>query len=97
MINKYISIKADNIAYRIIDGEAVIVDLKTSTFHTLNPVGSFIWEELDGQNTLKDIAEKLSQEFEVDLETSENDCVDFINDLLDKDMVILSSHPLEKS
>lgn len=97
MINKYISIKADNIAYRIIDGEAVIVDLKKSTFHTLNPVGSFIWEELDGQNTLKDIAKKLSQKFEVDLETSENDCVDFINDLLDKDMVILSSHPLEKS
>ncbi len=96
-MNKYISIKKNNIAYRIINGEVVIVNLKKSTFHTLNPVATFIWEQLDGQATLSDIVERLSQEFEIDRETSENDCVDFINDLLNKDMITLSSHPLEKS
>jgi hypothetical protein len=95
MINKYISIKKNNIAYRIIDEEAVIVNLKKSTFHTLNPVATFIWEQIDGKTTLSDIANRLSQEFEIDRETSENDCKDFINDLLDNDIVMLSSHPVE--
>jgi hypothetical protein len=97
MMNKYININEQNTAYRIIEGEAVIVNLKRSTFHTLNPVATFIWEQLDGQVTFKEIAERLSQEFGVDYETAEDDCVSFISDLVDKDMVTLSSQPLEKS
>jgi hypothetical protein len=97
MQDKYITINEQNTAYRIIDGEAVIVNLKKSTFHTLNPVATFIWDHLDGKAKLEDIAESLSQEFEVDYETSLDDCEDFIRDLLDKDMIILSSQPLEKS
>jgi len=76
-------------AYRIVDGEAVVVNLKDSTFHTLNPVATFIWEQADGQIKAEQIIEKICQEFEVDRVTAEKDCLEFLGELISKGLVVL--------
>jgi methyltransferase-like protein len=64
MLNKYVRVNEEKIAYRTINGEAIILNLKTNIFYTLNPVATSIWGQLDGKATIKDIAEKLSQELQ---------------------------------
>jgi len=73
----------------LIDGEAVVVNLKDSTFHTLNPVATFIWEQADGQIKAEQIIEKICQEFEVDRVTAEKDCLEFLGELISKGLVVL--------
>lgn len=87
MLNDYIGINNNKLAYRIIDGEVVIIDLKDNKLHVLNPVATFIWEHLDGQTQIKDIVKKISKEFDVDSDTAERDCIDVISDLKKKNLV----------
>jgi hypothetical protein len=90
MLDEYVLPNNDKIAYRIIDGEAVIINLKNSELNILNSVATFIWECLNAHAKVKDIIKSLSDEFEVDYETAEKDCIDLIFELIDKEIIILS-------
>ena len=78
MKDKFVSKNEKKVAYRVIDGEAVIVNLENSTFHNLNDVGTFIWEQIHGEVTLNQIIQKICQEFEIDYKIAEKDCLDFL-------------------
>jgi len=95
MLDKYVVRNNEKTAYRVIDGEAVVVNLKDSTFHTLNPVATFIWEQADGRIKAGQMIEKICDEFEVDWDTAEEDCLEFLGALISKGLVVLSRNPLE--
>ena len=46
-------------AWRVYEGEAVIVSPEDSMLHTLNAVGTFIWEAADGRTTLGTIVDRV--------------------------------------
>lgn len=87
-MNEYIFPNNDKIAYRVIDGEAVIINLKNNELNILNPVATFIWEQLDGHTLINEIVKRLVEEFEVDYKTAKRDCMDFISKVIDKEIVI---------
>jgi methyltransferase-like protein len=63
---------------RRIANETVIVPMTANvadldSVYTLNEVGSFIWERLDGQQTAQAIAEAVAAEFDVALEQAVRD------------------------
>ncbi|KPK40700.1 MAG: hypothetical protein AMJ78_06935 [Omnitrophica WOR_2 bacterium SM23_29] len=78
--NKFI--RNDDIAWRIIDGEALVVSPKSSLIYPLNEVATRIWELLDGKRTVFDISSIICDEFEGDTAVIQKDVVDFIQDLL---------------
>jgi len=94
-VDKYVAKNSDQTAHRIVDGEAVVVNLKDSTFQTLNSVGTFIWQQADGRTSVKEIIQRVCQEFEVDPDTADKDCSEFIGELANKGLLVLSPHPLE--
>jgi len=95
MLDNYVIKNDKKAAYRVIDNEVMVVNLKKSTFHTLNTVGSFIWQQFDGKTPVKKIVHNVTEEFDVDFETAENDSIEFINNLLNEGLIIVSSNPVE--
>lgn len=75
------------IAWRMVDGEAVLVNVKQDVVIHLDSVGSFIWSKMDGQATMQEIADAVVEEFEVDLETALEDCLYFARCLLEQGAV----------
>ena len=70
---KYIA-KSSAIASRLLGGEMMIMSAVDSTFFTLNPVATVIWQAADGRTPLSEIvADQVCAEFEVDLETAHRD------------------------
>ena len=67
---------------RVIDGEAVLVHPGQARIRVLNAVGARIWELMDGQQTLGEIAQGISAEFEVDLARAQTDVLVFCADLV---------------
>jgi len=55
--------KASHTASQMINGEAVVLDIPGKILRGLNPVGSRIWELVDGQRTLLDIARLVAEEY----------------------------------
>jgi hypothetical protein len=76
----------ENFVFRQIDDETILVPIKNNvgdmgSIYNLNEVGAFVWEHLDGANTLLDIKTMVAEEFEVVPEDAERDLVEFIGQL----------------
>lgn len=89
MLAKYIA-RNENTASRIIDGQAVIMTLTDNTLHTLNAVGSRIWELCTGQKTMEEIIQIIQEEY-ISARPDEirSDCEIFFKDLYSKGMVVI--------
>lgn len=82
-------------AWRVYDGEAVILLAEDSTLNTLNPVGTLIWETADGTTPLSAIVTRICEEFEVEPTQAERDALAFIETLCQRDLLIVSENPQE--
>ncbi len=76
-----------NVAWRIIEGEAFLINLNDSMCHQINNVGSLIWQSIDGKRKLKEIVSIIVSEFEVDEEKAKADLIDFIKILQQKNLI----------
>lgn len=52
-----------------------------NSVYTLNETGAFIWEQIDGKRTTRDLIDLLTQEYETDIETATRDVFDFIGNM----------------
>ncbi len=80
--------KNQNFVFRQIDDETLLVPIKDSVgdmgaIYSLNTVGAFVWEHLDGKNTLQDIKRMIAKEFEVSNVDAEQDLTEFVCQLED--------------
>ena len=85
--------KNENFVFRQIDDETILVPIKDNlgdmgSIYNLNEVGAFVWEQLDGQKTLSDINEMLTDEFDIPEGESKEDLIEFINQLKEIDAII---------
>jgi len=74
------------VVYRVIAGEAILLPITRETqaagrMLTLNEVGAFIWERLDGERSLEEIAGGIRDEYEVEEETAREDLLELIDAL----------------
>jgi coenzyme PQQ biosynthesis protein PqqD len=72
----------DDIRYRIIDKEAVIVRLKAGRVLALNEIGARILELIDDRRQLGEIIAALEKEYEVGVEQLETDVHRLVEELL---------------
>lgn len=77
----------DVLAKHVAD-EIVIVDMQSGIYHGLNPVGAMIWEQLDGEQSLRSITAQLAAQFpDVEPHTIEADALALLQTLLDHALV----------
>lgn len=76
-------------AGRLLEGEAVVVTPADSHMHTLDPVGTWIWENADGERTVAQLVDALCEVFDVDRETAQRDTVVFVQELVTRGILDL--------
>jgi len=80
-------IRNNDIVSRNIAGETILVPIRGNladmqNIFTLNKIGAFIWERLDGKRPLSQIIGLLLDHFDVSSEEAENDILEFIAQVL---------------
>lgn len=93
MLNKYVH-RSDSTVYRIIDGVAIMVSAPEGKLRTLNNVGTLIWQHANGRHTMADIIDLICQEFDVTHTQAMNDAEAFVQELADKNMLVLTDSPV---
>ncbi|MBI4137120.1 PqqD family protein [Candidatus Roizmanbacteria bacterium] len=68
----------------------VLFDPETSTLHTINETGAFIFSSLKKKMTYQDISQKIATRYKIALEKAQQDTSTFI-DLLKKKGIISTS------
>lgn len=78
--------QANEVVVRKVDDEYLIVPLAQNvadmdSIITMNEIGSFIWDKVNGTNTGQDILHLILNEFEIDEETAKKDLIDFFENM----------------
>ncbi|MFA5370006.1 MAG: PqqD family protein [Candidatus Omnitrophota bacterium] len=76
------------LAWRAIDGELIILYMPDNKVCKLNPMGLYIWNQIDGQKSLRNIIDHIKAEFDTPPEDGlDEDIFNFIDGLLKHDII----------
>jgi hypothetical protein len=67
--------------HRMVEGEAVVLDVERGRIYQLNATATFVWTCCDGTSNPQEIALKLAQVFDVDVTTATEDTNNIIVEL----------------
>ncbi len=81
----------ENCPVRKIGEGLVIMAPKGDVTHSLEDLGAFIWQNLDGQRDLNAVLEAITKAYDVDREVAETDLRSFVSELLDSEIVVQMS------
>ena len=97
MSEKYI-MRSKAIAARMLGGEMMIMSVNDSTFFTLDPIATAIWQAADGRTSLSEIvATKICAEFDVALEAAVHDAQQLAEELAAHGILLISDFPISAS
>lgn len=77
-------------ASRTYEGEGVIIHSGSMELNVVNPVGTRVWELVNGERTVSAIVEEVCREFDVDEDQAREDVLEFLAELEKKDLVRLN-------
>ena len=77
----------DKVAWRIIDGEAVVISLEEPCVRGLNPLATKIWELLDKKITVDEITKVISNEYDVSPTQAKNDVDELLGKLEERKLI----------
>lgn len=76
-----------DVVFRSVDGEAVLLHLASGHYFSLNEVGTRIWELLSQDGSLRSAHAAMLQEYDVDADRLEADIVELAAALAEKGLV----------
>ena len=82
----------ENFVFRKIEDETILVPLKDNvgdmgSIYNLNEVAAFVWEQLNGKKSLRDIKNRLLEKYDVSAKEAGNDLSEYIAQLKEIDAI----------
>ena len=77
----------EDVIFRELDGEAIILNLATGMYFGLNEVGTRVWATVAASGTLGHAVDALAGEYDVDRPALERDVLELAGQLIDKGLV----------
>ena len=77
----------DDVLSRELDGEAVLLDLRSGKYFGLNGTGALVWQLLKDGLEREEIAQRLTDEYEVDIDRARADVDTFIKSLTERALI----------
>lgn len=82
-------VKTNDTAFRVVEGEAVVISPKEGDVRVLNEVGTLIWELCNGKNTIEDLVEEVMKKFDVAKNIALADVEEFVQELVKEGLLKL--------
>jgi hypothetical protein len=79
----------DDVLFRELQGEAVILNLASSTYFGLDAVGTRIWQLCEAHGALRTVFDAMQLEFDAPGETLQSDLLTFVDELLARGLLAL--------
>jgi|HigsolmetaAR204D_1030405.scaffolds.fasta_scaffold00005_20 hypothetical protein len=79
--------KCDDGLVSDMDGEKVMLSIRSGKYYNFGQTGGRIWELLDQPTTVHDLVSRLTEEYDVDRSVCERHVMSFIGQLLREELV----------
>jgi len=84
--NNYL-IKDHEVLFTSMGEDAVLLHAQRGDYYSLNKVGARLWVLTDGSKTIGELAELITQEFEISKEQAESDIIELAEQLAKEGLV----------
>lgn len=74
--------------YQTVGEEAVLINLNTGAYYSLNDTGTAFWELLDGRRTVAECARRIAADYEVEAAVVEADLLELAIDLQGEGLIV---------
>lgn len=74
---------------KVIDGEAIILNVATGRYHSIDGAGAAAWEMIDAGHSLDEIADALTGRYEIDSDQALVEVQRLARELLDQELVLV--------
>ena len=78
---------SDDVISRNLQGESVLLNLKTGTYYGLDLIGSKTWQFIEKHQSLQKVHDLLIKEFDVTEEQCAKDLLGFVSSLHEKKLI----------
>jgi hypothetical protein len=89
LLGSRIQVNAD-VLCQDLDGEAVLLNLKTGVYFGLDPVGTRVWQLLASYTVLAEILDAMVAEYDVPKERCAEDLIALVNEMQKQELVTLT-------
>ena len=88
-----VGITSDQVSSEFLDGELVILGLKEGTYYGLNQVGARVWQVIEKPVFVKDLVDKLIEEYDVPRETCTAEVLNLLQELAAQGLIDIHNDP----
>ena len=87
LLSNLVVVAAKDQISRDLDGEAVILNMKSGVYCGLNEVGARIWQLIQEPTNLKDVLDTLIEEYNVEPERCEQEVLALLQEMSDNGLI----------
>jgi len=81
--------RAENVTFEVVADEAILIDINTGTYFSLNEVGTEFWEMLDGGQTIEQHATVIANKYEVETSMVVDDLLELAEEMAKDKLIIV--------
>ena len=78
------------VAARVMDGEAIMINLSSGMYYSIDGVGGLIWEMIEGRHSLEEIAAAVVARHDVLRDQAQADVQRLVEELMEENLVQVS-------
>jgi coenzyme PQQ synthesis protein D (PqqD) len=82
-----LSVRREEVAAKIIDNEAILINLTTGLYYSMGAVGGRVWSLIERKGNADEIAATIASEYDVAPETAVTDVHALVRQLLDEKLI----------
>jgi hypothetical protein len=83
-----LQLKVDDVVWREVGDELVVLELSTSTYLTLNGTARYLWERLTDATTIDGLIEMLVEHYQISADQARSDAESFLSALADRELIV---------
>jgi len=81
--------RAENVTFEVVADEAILIDIRTGTYFSLNEVGTVFWEMLDGEQTIEQHAATIAAKYEVETSMVVADLLELAHEMAKDNLLVI--------
>lgn len=85
--NRIVRPNSTNVLAKVIDGEAILINVSTGAYYSLNGIGGLIWQWIEKEKSLQKMVFELTRDFDVEIKTAVPDIQHLLETLVKEGLV----------
>ena len=82
----------EEVAGKVMDGEAIIINLSNGIYYSMDKVGGLIWELIEGRYSFEEMVTALCARYDVSAEKAKSDVERLLGELVQENLVIVTQN-----